>query len=114
MNERKYKRIEKPYIVRFRTREDEYCGTVSTDWDMVSLKDLSAGGALFNYNNNLGIGSLLDLKIDISRSIPTIHCVGKVTRIEEFQPHSILRIAAEFTEIGVQDREMINILCLMA
>jgi hypothetical protein len=75
---------------------------------MVTVKDLSAGGMQFNYNKNLGIGSLLDFKIDISKSTPTINCVGKVTRIEQSQPHSILRIATEFAEIEEHKKEMIN------
>ncbi len=80
----------------------------STDWDMVAVKNLSAGGMLFNYNKNQKIDSLLDLKIDISESIPPINCVGKIIRIEESQPHSMCRIATEFTEIDKQEKEMIN------
>ncbi len=80
----------------------------SAEWDIVALKDLSAGGALFNYRKYLGIGSLLDLKIDVSTTTPTIKCAGKVTRIEQSQPHSILRIATEFTEIDEQEKEIIN------
>ncbi len=105
---RKYKRIEKPYMARLRVKQYEGLEISSSEWDMVALKDLSAGGALFNYRRNLGLGSLLDLKIDVSIATPTIKCAGKVTRIEYNQPHSILRIATEFTEIDEQEKEMIN------
>ena len=105
---REYKRIEKSYIARLRIKQYKGLEKPSAEWDMVTVKDLSAGGMQFNYNKNLGIGSLLDFKIDISKSTPTINCVGKVTRIEYAQPHSILRIATEFTEIDEQEKEAIN------
>ncbi len=105
---RVYKRIEKPYIARLRIKQYKGLGKPSAEWDMVTVKDLSAGGMRFNYNKNLGIGSLLDFKIDISKSTPTINCVGKVTRIDHSHLHSMLRIATEFTEIDEQEKEVIN------
>ncbi len=105
---REYERREKPYMVRFRTIPLVAIKMVSTGWDMVPVKNLSAGGMLFDYNKNLELDSLLDLKIDISRSTPTINCVGKIIRIEELQPNSMLRIATEFREIDEQEKAMIN------
>jgi c-di-GMP-binding flagellar brake protein YcgR len=105
---RKYKRMENPYMARFRIKQYKDLERSSAEWDVVVLKDLSAGGALFNYNRNLRIGSLLDLKIDVSTTTPTIKCAGKVTRIEQSQPHSILRIATEFTEIDEREKKIIN------
>jgi c-di-GMP-binding flagellar brake protein YcgR len=105
---REYKRIEKPYIARLRIKQYKGLEKPSAEWDMVTVKDLSAGGMRFNYNKNLGIGSLLDFKIDISKSTPTINCVGKVIRIEHSHPLSMLRIATEFAEIEEHKKEMIN------
>ncbi len=105
---RKYKRIEKPYMARLKVKQYEGLEISTSEWGIVALKDLSAGSVLFNYNKNLEIGSLLDLKIDVSIATPTIKCAGRVTRIEHTQPHSILRIATEFTEISEQEKEMIN------
>ncbi len=108
MNKRKYKRIEKPYMARLRIKQYEGLEISSAEWDIVALKDLSAGGALFYYSKYLGLGSLLDLKIDVSTAMPTVKCAGKVTRIEYTQPHSIIRIATEFTEISEQEKKIIN------
>ncbi len=105
---RKYKRKEKPYIVRFRTIPLVAKKMVSTGWDMVPVKNLSAGGMLFDYNKNLELDSLLDFKIDISRSTPTINCVGKIIRIEKLQPTSLFRIEIKFTDIGEQEKELIS------
>ncbi len=105
---RKYRRIKKPFIARFRTKQYEGLEMSSTEWDMVPVKDISAGGLTFNYTKNLGFNSLLDFKIDISQSKPTIICVGKIIRVEAPRLYSICRIATEFTEIDKQEREMIN------
>ena len=74
LEKRKYKRKEKPYMVRFRTIPLVAKKMVSTDWDMVPVKNLSAGGMLFDYNKNLELDSLLDFKIDISKYTPKIFC----------------------------------------
>jgi hypothetical protein len=113
----KHKKIVTPYIARFRVKQYEDQEMSSPDWSIVAVKNLSAGGMLFKHNKNLGQGSLLDLRIDFFKSIPTINCVGKVTRIEEFQSllmqkgqslNFMFRIAAKFTEIDEQEKELIN------
>jgi hypothetical protein len=95
-------------MARLRIKQYEGLEISSAEWDIVALKDLSAGGALFYYSKYLGLGSLLDLKIDVSTAMPTVKCAGKVTRIEYTQPHSIIRIATEFTEISEQEKKIIN------
>ena len=81
---------------------------VSTDWDMVPVKNLSAGGMLFDYNKNLELDSLLDFKIDISKCTPTINCVGEVTRIEQFQSTFMFCTAIKFIGIREQEKKLIN------
>ena len=44
---RKYQRIEKPYIVRLRVKPDEGLEMPSSKWDMVPVRDISAGGLAF-------------------------------------------------------------------
>ncbi len=108
LKRRKYKRIEKPYMARFQVKQYKELEISYAEWDMVALKDLSAGGALFYYSKYLELGALLDLKIDVSTASPTIKCAGKVTRIEQSLAHSLIRIATEFTEIDEHVKEMIN------
>ncbi len=105
---REYERIEGPYVVRFQIINFKSVYIFPANWDMVALKDISIGGTSFNYNDNLGIDSFLNLKIDLPASALRINCVGKIIRIEQPQPNSMFRIAAEFTEIGEQEKEMIN------
>ncbi|MFQ5963243.1 MAG: PilZ domain-containing protein [Candidatus Scalinduaceae bacterium] len=106
LERRKYKRIEKPFKARFRTIIAQRI--VSADWGMVTVKNLSEGGMLFDYKKNLGINTHLDLKIDISKSTPLINCVGKIIRIDEHLNSSMFGIATSFTDISKQGKEIIN------
>ena len=109
---RKYKRkvFEKgnPCIARFRVKQYEGQETSSPNWDTVDVKNLSAGGMLFHCNKKLRFGSLIDWKIDVSKSTPTVNCVGKIIRSYKAQPNSMFSNATEFTEIDEQERGMIN------
>jgi hypothetical protein len=105
---RKFKRVEKPYITRFRIRPDEVQDMVQTDWDMVAVNDLCAGGVFFNASRNLEIGTILDLKISFSKSTPPIKCVGKVARVKKHLNTLIFGIVTEFTEADEHIKEMIN------
>ncbi len=109
MNKRKYQRIEKPYTAKFKIRSDAQ-ETESDDWDSVTLHSLSAGGAFFIYKKDLGLGSLLDFKIEVSKSKPPVNPVGKVILIEQFQlpPYSMFCIAIKFIDIGEHEKEAIN------
>ncbi len=105
---REHKRIEKPYMARLRIKQYEGLEISSAEWDMVLLKDLSAGGALFDYSKYLGFGSLLDLKIDISKYTPTINCVGEIIRSDKLQHISVFCNAIKFIDIGEHEKEAIN------
>lgn len=105
---RKYLRIEKPYMARFRVRPDGNPGAVLTDWDMVAVNDLGAGGVFFNSSNDLEIGTILNLKIGLSRTTPSIRCDGIVTRVINHPNTSIFGVATVFTKIDEHLKEMIN------
>ncbi len=110
MNKRKYQRIEKPYMAGVRVKQHEGHETGSTGWDSVTLHSLRAGGTFFYYKKDLGIGTLLDLKIDVFKSKPPVNPVGKVIRSEQFQlrPTSMFCIAIKFIDIGEHEKEAIN------
>ncbi len=108
LTKRKNKKIVSPYIARFRVKQYEGQEMSSPDWDIVAVKNLSAGGMVYDYNKNLELDSLLYLKIDLFKSIPVINCIGRVVRSEKHLANSRFRIAAEFIEIDEQEKEMIN------
>ena len=80
----------------------------SAGWDSVTLHNLSAGGTFFLHRKDLGIDTLLDLRIDDTESMLTINCVGKVTRIEQFKSTSMFSTTINFIDIGEQEKEMID------
>ena len=105
---REYKRREKLYMAEVRVKRHEGHETGSTGWDSVTLHNLSVGGTFFIYRKDLGIGTLLDLKIDGTETKRTINCVGKVTRAEQFQSTSMFCTAIKFIDIGKKEKETIN------
>ncbi len=105
---RKYKRKVKSYRARFKIRSDKAQEMEAYDWDSVFFYNISVGGAAFFCNKDLGIGALLDLNIDVSKSTPTINCVGKIIRIDKTRHTSMFGIAIKFTEIGEQEKELIS------
>ncbi len=96
------------HLARFKIRSDEAQEMESDVWDSVTLHNLSAGGTFFIYKKDLGIGTLLDLKIDVPESMLTINCFGEVIRIEQFQSTSMFCTAIKFIDIGEQEKEVIN------
>ncbi|MBC8548833.1 MAG: PilZ domain-containing protein [Candidatus Brocadiales bacterium] len=105
---RKDVRRVKPYIVSFRAKPDETLNIVSKGWDMVTVNNFSAGGAFFYAENNLGVGTILDLKIGFSRSHPSLICVGKVVRMKRRLGTSTFGFAIKFTEVDDQAKIIID------
>ncbi len=105
---RKYKRIEKPYITRFKIKPYETQDLVSKDWEMVAVNNLGAGGIFFHAKRSLEIGTTLDLNIGFAISIPRIQCIGRVTRAIRHLDTSIFGIAIEFTEIDKRIKDILN------
>ena len=106
---RKFKRREKLYMAGVRVKQHEGHETKSTGWDSVTLHNLSTGGTFFIYKKDLGIGALLDLKIDISESMLAVNCVGEVIRIEQFKSTSMFCTAIKFIDIGVLEKAIVNV-----
>jgi len=109
LDKRKYIEISTPCIARFRVKQYEGQEMSSSEWNIVAVKDLSAGGIMFNYYKmNLGFGSVLELKIDFIKSKPSINCIGRVINIDDAHVNSMFHISTEFLEINEQDRDLIN------
>ncbi len=101
-------RKEPIVMARFKIRSDEAQEMRPYDWHSVFLMNISAGGIFFHNTKDLGIGTLLDLKIYMPNAVLVINCVGKVIRIDKPRHISMFGIAIKFTEIGEQEKEAIN------
>ncbi len=98
---RKYRRLSKPFVTRFQER-------LADNWDIVTLQNLSAGGAIFNYNKRLVPGSYLDLKIDFPRSDKAIECEAHVVRVEEPYFPPSFGIGIEFVDLDQTKKSLID------
>lgn len=78
---RRFKRIEKKFVVTLRVYSDKKT-TLAAKYDIVSLKNISAGGALFAYNKELKIGTLVDLNIASPMLAEPVACLGRIIRVE--------------------------------
>ena len=105
---RKYKRAQTPCVIEFQIKPGESREKDPTESGMVVVEDLGAGGVSFNYNRNLEAGSLIDLKIAVSSSMPPVNCVGKIIRIIKQPDSNKLGVAVELTDISEQEKDVIN------
>ncbi len=105
---REYQRREKLYMAKVRVKQHDGHETESTGWDTVTLHNLSVGGTFFVYKEDLGVSTLLDLKINGIETKRIINCVGKVIRAEQFQSTSMFYAAIEFIDIGKKEKKAIN------
>ncbi len=100
---------KKPIVMaRFKVRSDEAQEIGYDDWHSIFLMNIGVGGIFFYYMKDLTIGTLLDLKIYVPNAVLIINCVGKVIRIDKPRHTSMFGIAIKFTEIGQQEKEVIN------
>jgi len=105
---RRYKRIRKNFVAKFRLKCDRSGIESAENWEMVTTHDLSAGGVLFNYDKEISVGSLVDMFINFPQVKTPINCVGKILRIGRSNPLSLLKIAANFIDIKEEDKQEIN------
>ncbi len=101
-------RKEPIVMARFKVRSGETQEMRYYDWHSVFLMNISAGGIFFHYTKDLGIGTLLDLKIYMPNAVLVINCVGEVIRIDKPRHTSMFGIAIKLIDIGEQEKEAIN------
>jgi len=108
ISDRQYKRLKKPFVIRFRVHQDDDFSDVFGGWNIVTAEDLSAGGALFIYDQQLEVGSMLDLKINFPAFENPITCNAKVVRVEQLKHSAFYHIAIMFTDIKDNEKEILN------
>ncbi|MBN1872527.1 MAG: Flp pilus assembly complex ATPase component TadA [Candidatus Omnitrophica bacterium] len=104
---RRNRRIEKSFITRFKINgeNDENGHSKIT---MISLRNLSAGGALFRNNCGIEKNKMLDMKINLPGYRVPISCLGKVIRTEREESSSMHEIGIMFMNIKQEERDSIN------
>ena len=105
---RKYTRIRQPSIVEFNVVPGGAGGEGAAGCDVVGMEDLGAGGVLFKSKDKIEIGTLLEFTISLQGVERDVHCGGEVIRIKELSYSHMFLVAAMFTDISEEDKEMIN------
>jgi hypothetical protein len=97
-----------PLTIKFRVIPLISLRKISNDWNSVALKSVGTDGLSFLCNENLDVGSLIDLKIDFPEIGHTTHGIGEIDRIEQFQPSSLFSITVKLKEMERQEKEIIE------
>ena len=108
---RAYRRIEKSFLTRLKIMPSKLNKLKEAFWDLITTKNLSAGGLLFNYYKEVPIGAELELRIVFPLADRPIECVGKVVRSQKIIDNGVksaYRIAACFEDINEQDQRSIE------
>ena len=83
---RKYKRIKFPFTAKVRIQEESN-GTIrskeSSKWELVTIRNLSAGGISFNHTKKIELDTVLELNLSLPFITEPVHCLGKVCRVDE-------------------------------
>ncbi|MFC1807269.1 ATPase, T2SS/T4P/T4SS family [Candidatus Omnitrophota bacterium] len=70
-------------------------------------KNISAGGLLFESNDQLQIGSVLELKIELADTKDPIECLARITRVAERVLDKVYEIGVCFLDVAGADRSRI-------
>ncbi|GAG02894.1 unnamed protein product, partial [marine sediment metagenome] len=73
-----------------------------------ATEDISAGGLLFESNEPLSLGSILELKIELPNGDRFIQCLARVQRVEEIVANKTYDIAIYFLDISGAERTRLN------
>ena len=108
---RAYRRIDKSFLTRLKIMPSKINKLKETFWDLITTKNLSAGGLLFNYYKDVPVGAEIELRIVFPLADRPIECIGKVVRSQKIIDNGVksaYRIAAQFEDINEQDKRSIN------
>ncbi|MDD5772104.1 MAG: PilZ domain-containing protein [bacterium] len=75
------KRIKRSFTARFRVLTSNF--EDSTKWNIVSIIDLSSSGVFFKHNEDIPIGSAIELNISLPFVNRPAHCLARVCRVDD-------------------------------
>lgn len=112
---RRYKRMKCSFMTRIGIYKENQKPEEYPKWNVVTLRNLGAGGICFNYSKRIELGTALKLIIELPKGIDSARCLGEVCRVDEpiqsaRYPRKIpiYGIATQFTEIEAEEKNKIN------
>ena len=103
-DKRKHPRLDKKFVLRVSPEGSEE--TTTTQWTLVTSKNISAGGVMFTYDKPLETGTPLAFKIYFPHK--TIRCSGVVHRTHPSVLQPLVNIAAKLEGFAQADRDFIE------
>ncbi len=76
-------------------------------WDIIFLDNVGAGGVMFKLNQDLELGTIINMKMTLPGSEP-ITCLAKVIRVKKMPASLVREIAAHFIEMDDSKVAQIN------
>ena len=75
--------MKRSLMARMRLHQGAPESQSSQKWDIVQIRNLSAGGLSFNYTQEVALGTILEFNIMLPSRPDPIHCLGKVCRVDK-------------------------------
>lgn len=118
LEKRKNKRAKRCCTVRIRPFPSQMDAGGSSNWDTVTMKDLSESGMLFSHTKKITIGTMLEFKIGLPSSVEPVECIGQVCRVDEKLINKVsvaqipvYLIAVYFKNMDTNKKEAIRKVC---
>lgn len=102
---RQFKRFQKFFVVCIQTQEK---ASLSDEWQIVGLENISEEGMLFNHNQALKKGTILDIRIKIAPDNNPIECSGRIVHTQKLGQLELYEYGTHFTEIKPENRALIR------
>jgi len=107
-----YARSYEPVAIRYRLIQKEDLAGNTKEKDDIEFsgtsEDISAGGLRFTSNVIIGVGSILELNIQLGGNDKGIDCFAKVCRVEQDNFENPFTIVAYYLDISSADRVLID------
>jgi hypothetical protein len=108
---REYRRITKSFMSWLRLIPCARKNRQPVAWDIVTTRDLSAGGMLFSYDRQIDIGIGARFRVIFPFADHLIECAGEIIRdekIDSFKYPSMHHIAVRFGRISTVNKKFVN------
>lgn len=109
-DKRIYARLDSRVYVRYKVFKQklEKSKELTFEPELVGVtKNMSAGGLLFNASENINLGTVVDLTLELPEENP-IQCLARTVRVEEVIPNKSYETAVCFLDLPNAERARLN------
>ena len=101
-NQRKYRRLKAPYLLRYRVV------TPGSEAQVANIKDIGAGGMRFWSDRFVPEGTFLKISFVVPPMGRTFETLGRVLRVRRAKEGSVYYMAVKFLELSREDQAVLN------